>query len=49
MSDTMCIAAAVPWAGNLMQNPLIGSLLTPDGSEEEGIGRLIGQILSLRS
>jgi len=42
MSDAMCMVAAVPWAGKLMQHPLIGSLLTPDGPEEDGIGRVIG-------
>jgi cytochrome P450 len=38
----IAMVSSVPWAGKLLQHPWIGKLVSPSGTEEKGIGKVIG-------
>jgi cytochrome P450 len=37
----IAMVSSVPWAGKLLQHPWIGKLVSPSGTEEKGIGKVI--------
>jgi Cytochrome P450 len=41
----IAMVSSVPWVGRLLQNPWIGKLVSPSGTEEKGIGKVIGFVI----